>query len=330
MSIWSDLAQWRGPTVNVGDGDSNISEPADRMYEYRGIVVHIAVGYYEGTIAWQKNPDANVSSHFVVARDGRIAQMVDTAIRAWTQSAGNGYWLSVENEGFLLGDRRNPGDWHLLSPAMVEANARLLARAHREYGVPLQLATSPTGRGLGYHSMGAENGYNWGHSACPGEPIKAQLASVLARAIEIVKGEDEMKTVLVQGPDGRVFLSNGMFRVHVGDHTDTDKVVGGETVLRDTHWVSGNVLGTLVDHVVRTPDDLDAFGIELPADLAERLDRIEARPSSAPAPIEQDALNAAVMAAITNPAVLAAIAAAVRPVVDSELDEAFTGGADKD
>lgn len=190
MSHWTDLAQWRGPSPNTGDGDSKLDESADRMYEHRGVVVHIAVGYYEGTISWQKNPDANVSSHFVVGRDGRTAQVVDTDIRAWTQSDGNGHWLSVENEGFLEGDHRNPGDWHLLSPQMIEANAQLLARAHREYGVPLQLATSPAGRGLGYHSMGAETGYNWGHSSCPGEPIKAQLPKVLARAIEIVNGED--------------------------------------------------------------------------------------------------------------------------------------------
>lgn len=223
MSRWSDIAEWRGPTVNVGDGDSNPNEPADRMYEYRGVVVHIAVGYYEGTIAWQKNPDANVSSHFVVGRAGKIAQVVDTAIRAWTQSAGNGHWLSVENEGFLLGDRRNPGDWHLLSPQMVEANAQILARAHREHGVPLQLATSPLGRGLGYHSMGAENGFNWGHSACPGAAIKAQLPLVLQRAIQIVNG-----TSSPRGATPMFFLQiKGQQAVYVSNGVTTRNVPGG-------------------------------------------------------------------------------------------------------
>lgn len=179
MSRWSDLATWRGPTPNQSGA----------MREHRGVVVHIAAGYYEGTIAWQKNDSSNVSSHFIVDRDGDIAQMVDTDITAWTQSDGNGHWLSVENAGFLLGSKLWQPGWHELTPAMIEANAQLLARAHREYGVPLQLAGSPTGRGLGYHSMGAENGYDWGHSACPGEPIKAQLPLILARAIEIVGGD---------------------------------------------------------------------------------------------------------------------------------------------
>lgn len=182
MARWSDLAVWRGPTVNQ-------SGP---MQEHRGLVIHIAAGYYEGTISWQKNADANVSSHFVLAGprdakwgipDGKLAQVVDTDVTAWTQILGNGHWLSVECSGFV-GDR--------LSAAQVESVAQLLARGHREYGIPLQLATSPAGRGLGHHSMGAESGINWGHSACPGEPIKAQKAQILARAIEIVGGDMEL------------------------------------------------------------------------------------------------------------------------------------------
>jgi hypothetical protein len=89
VSRWSDLAVWRGPTINEGDGDGTPGEAADRLSSYRGLVVHIASGYFEGTISWQQNPAADVSSHFVVARDGRIAQCVDTADRAWTQRTGN-------------------------------------------------------------------------------------------------------------------------------------------------------------------------------------------------------------------------------------------------
>lgn len=161
------------------------------MTEYRGVVVHIAAGYFEGTISWQRNPTSKVSSHFIIGRDGQAAQMVDTDVVAWTQGDGNGHWLSMENEGFLLGHPLWKPGWHQLSAAMIEKNARLLARAHTVYKVPLQLATSPTGRGLGYHSMGAENGFRWGHSACPGQPIKDQLPLILARAIEIVNGEDD-------------------------------------------------------------------------------------------------------------------------------------------
>jgi len=191
MARWTDLAPWRGPTINEGDGDGTPLEAADAVKEVRGLVVHIAEGYFEGTISWEKNPDANVSSHFVSGRAGGRAQVVDTHDRAWTQSSGNPYWLSVENEGFTLGHRYHKPGWERLTPQQIEFNAHLLARIHREYGVPLKLATSPSDRGLAYHSLGAENGVNWGHSDCPGEAIKAQLPDILARAIEIVNGGDE-------------------------------------------------------------------------------------------------------------------------------------------
>lgn len=180
MGRWTDLAQWRGSTVNSGDGDGVTGEAADRLAEHRGVIVHIAQGTYEGTISWQRNPSADVSSHFVVAKDGRIAQVVDTAERAWTQRDGNSSWLSIENEGYV----KDGG----LTAAQVTANARILARAHQVHGVPLQLATSPTGRGLGHHSMGAESGYNWGHSECPGVKIKAQKPEILRQAIALVGG----------------------------------------------------------------------------------------------------------------------------------------------
>ncbi|GIH07218.1 hypothetical protein Rhe02_52850 [Rhizocola hellebori] len=67
-----------------------------------------------------------------------------------------------------------------------------------------------------------------------------------------------------------------------------------------------------------------------PYELTRKINELLSRPPVQAAPIDQAAINAAVMAAMTNPAVLAAIAEAMRPVVDSELDEAFRGGADND
>src|SRR6266536_795681 len=53
--IWSQAfghpIEWRGPTVNKVTGG---------MYEYRGVILHIAEGSFEGTISWQRNPDADV------------------------------------------------------------------------------------------------------------------------------------------------------------------------------------------------------------------------------------------------------------------------------
>lgn len=177
MSRWDDLATWRGPTPNQGGP----------MVEVRGLVLHIAQGGYEGTVAWCRNPGAEVSAHFIAGRAGQRAQMVDTDVTAWTQRVGNGHWLSVECEGFTP---------DALTDAQLEFCAQLLARGHRVYGYPLQLATSPAGRGLGHHSMGAENGVDWGHSACPGPAITAQKPAILARAVQIIEeGDDSMPSV---------------------------------------------------------------------------------------------------------------------------------------
>lgn len=169
------------------------------MVEQRGVVLHIAEGSYEGTIAWQKNPAASVSSHFVVDFDGKIAQMVDTDTAAWTQAAGNGRWLSIENAGFHTSQ---------FTPQQVEACAQILAKAHKTYGCPLKLANSPNEMGLGYHGMG---GAAWGgHPDCPGPANVALRPTILARAIEIVNGvtpppntqEDDVPAVLIQDKTG--------------------------------------------------------------------------------------------------------------------------------
>lgn len=173
MGRWSDIAEWRGPTENQ----------SGRMVEYRGVVLHVMQGSYEGSIAWGKNPDSNVSFHFATAKDGRCGQLVDTDTIAWTQVSGNGHWLSIENEDYS----GNP-----LSADQVEKCAQIYARAVREYGIPLQITDSPSGRGLGWHGMG---GASWGgHYDCPGEPIKAQRQQILDRAAQILGGEGDDMT----------------------------------------------------------------------------------------------------------------------------------------
>lgn len=174
MSRWTTLAEWRGPSPHHGGA----------MLEQRGLVVHIAEGTYEGTIAWAMDPDQHwsdgtpvqVSCHFVAGIDGRLAQLVDTDVEAYTQRAGNGHWLSVECAGFTP---------HAISDEQVTAVARLLAEAHMVYGVPVQVTDTPSGFGLGHHSMG---GPSWGHQDCPGPAIIAQKPLIVQRALQLAYG----------------------------------------------------------------------------------------------------------------------------------------------
>lgn len=178
MGRWEDIAVWQGPAAdNFGDGDWTECEAADRMSAHRGLIIHIAEGTYAGTNSWEKNPASDISSHWVLAKDGRCTQMVDTDDRPWTQGDGNSQWLSVECEGY---------SGESLTGAQITVLARLLAKAHQVYGVPLQLADSPYGYGLGWHGMG---GADWGgHYSCPGAEIVAQRPEIINAAIDIING----------------------------------------------------------------------------------------------------------------------------------------------
>lgn len=183
------------------------------MFEQRGVVLHIAQGSFEGTIAWQKNPAAEVSSHFVVGEDGAIAQVVDTDITAWTQAAGNGHWMSIENAGFS----GNP-----LTAAQVESCARLYARGVTDYGWPLQATDSTSGRGLGWHGMG---GNAWGgHPDCPGQPIINQRGAILARATQLLNQptEDNVAFIIREPDTGSVWVADYVSRRWVSTQEEWD------------------------------------------------------------------------------------------------------------
>lgn len=213
MGWWADLAERRAGTPNHGGP----------MLEHRGLVVHIAEGSYDGTITWcfTSRGDQAVSAHFVVARDGRAAQLLDTDVTAWTQRAGNGHWLSVECEG------RTP---EALTTAQIETIAKIFARGCLRYGYPLQIATAPDQEGLGHHSMGTNGhdvptdtwtGPTWGHEDCPGPPIIAQKPAILTRAITLAAGEDmsvdDARTALAQMADEAAQRSTPTGRAFAND-----------------------------------------------------------------------------------------------------------------
>lgn len=199
-------ANWT-PVVNFTHG--GVTRPP------RGMVVHTAVSpnttqALNGVVNYENEPSSQVSSYFVVGIDGTIDQCVDLDDRAWTQAAGNGEWVGVEN----IGD----GTKEPLTDAQVGANARIFAWLHTTYGVPLQRTDDPVGgHGLGWHGMG---GQAWGgHLVCPGPYVRAQLDTIVAGATFIsnpitptaAMGGNLM--VLFQGDNGTVYSCNG-FQLH--------------------------------------------------------------------------------------------------------------------
>lgn len=253
MPAWTDIATWSGaPADNFGNGDWQASI-ADRMTGHRGLVVHIAEGTFSGTISWERNPASDISSHFVLARDGRCAQMLDTDMRPWTQGAGNDEWLSAECEGHA---------GQALTPQQVEVCAQLLARAHTAYGVPLQLADSPSGRGLGWHGMG---GTAWGgHTGCPGAPILAQRPAIITRAQQLIEGED----MSLSGDDLKAIVQNVTSAMSRGAWRD-----GYTSATFDAGYRGGPTLQTLADQLLvasaadETRDRATAAAVGALADL---------------------------------------------------------------
>jgi hypothetical protein len=163
------FAVWRGsPNFN----------PVGLTAQPRGVVFHVEAGTEAGTVAVFSRADWQASSHFGVAKDGSIDQFVDTQDRAWAEGSGNTYWWAIEHEG-------QSGE--ALTPAQIEADARIIAWLRTIEPFPLQLTDDPNGTGLGWHGMGAQG---WGgHTQCPGEPIKANRQDVINR---INQGGDDL------------------------------------------------------------------------------------------------------------------------------------------
>lgn len=108
------------------------------------IVIHIMDGTYEGSIAWFKNPASDVSSHYLISKEGEMTQMVNEADTAWTNGRvdrptskivkskpgvnPNFYSLTIEHEG-------KPTDkW---TEAMKKQSAELIAHFAKRWDIPL-------------------------------------------------------------------------------------------------------------------------------------------------------------------------------------------------
>lgn len=169
-----------------------------RMTRYDIVCVHTIVGYAPAHAA-----------HFSTHADGTIDQSRDTAYRSAANLDGNHRIIAIENEDHGPGFPKWSGsDVPPLTDAQVEACARILVWAHEEHGVPLQLCpdSRPGSRGLAYHRQGVDGnfeghrfagrrtgGEKWSKAfgkVCPGDRRIIQLPLILARAKEIVEGDD--------------------------------------------------------------------------------------------------------------------------------------------
>ncbi len=96
------------------------------------IVVHVTEGSFWGSVQWLQNEHAHASAHYIVARSGKIIQLVHTSDIAW--HAGN--WklnresVGIEHEGFTYGPNG-------FTAAQYESSARLAAWLARRSLLPI-------------------------------------------------------------------------------------------------------------------------------------------------------------------------------------------------
>lgn len=108
------------------------------------IVIHIAEGNKQSVINQFQNPATQVSSHFLVNKDGSITQFVGTVDTAY----GNGVLNNPVSELVLQRAPRNPNDYTIsienegfstenINPAQYATNIKLIKYLHNKWSIPL-------------------------------------------------------------------------------------------------------------------------------------------------------------------------------------------------
>ena len=121
--VGSDWAQWK-PSPNYGPRKANYV-----------ILHHTSSTTLERALATLSNPNTQVSSHYLIDRDGRVIQLVDENQRAW--HAGESYWgghsdMNSASIGIeLVNNGKEP-----FPPAQIKSLLSLLSEIQSRHKIP--------------------------------------------------------------------------------------------------------------------------------------------------------------------------------------------------
>ena len=117
------------------------------------IVWHIADGTYNGTVAWECNPNSSISSHYVLGENGEITQLVPLTEAAYTQGVvkkpthplvkmrtnvnPNLYCVSIECAGYWSKTKGKLTEKQL--QAAAELTKHIVAEVKRIYGTTISI-----------------------------------------------------------------------------------------------------------------------------------------------------------------------------------------------
>src|SRR5438105_5381611 len=102
------------------------------------VVVHATVSpTLESTVSWFLAPESQVSAHYTVGKDGKIAQMVEDSARAWHAGVSelegvkgvNDFSVGIEIVN--LNDGKDP-----YTDAQYEAVAAIIRHLREQYDIP--------------------------------------------------------------------------------------------------------------------------------------------------------------------------------------------------
>lgn len=149
--------KWK-PVVNYSKGRFGFKPEA--------IVIHTAEGWLAGAYSWFNNPSSQVSSHYMIGKNGEIWQFVADEDTAWhAGGVSNASWskikqginpnlytIGIENEGFAGED---------FTEAMYHSNAFLIAILSKKFGIPINRSTV-----IGHYEINSSSRAN-----CPGSGV---------------------------------------------------------------------------------------------------------------------------------------------------------------
>jgi hypothetical protein len=211
----------RRPPVAWLKGEGNFTKAHRAPTSIDCIVVHVTEGAFWGSVRWLKSERSHASSHYVVARRGRIVQLVHQSDIAW--HAGNwrinAHSIGIEHEGITA----DPGGF---TDRQYESSARLVAHIARTSLMPIDRrhlighadVPDPDGSGIGGSSNHTDPGpfWNWGRYlklvrryAYPKPPVRLRVDASVPR---VAAGTVQWRA-RVRGPVKRVdFLVDGKLR----------------------------------------------------------------------------------------------------------------------
>ncbi len=113
-------------------GEGNYTKSHRHPESIDRIVIHVTEGAFWGSVRWLQSPRAHASSHYIIARNGRIVQLVHLSDIAW--HAGNwkvnSHSVGIEHEGYTYGSEG-------FTDAQYQSSARLAAWIARRSLLPI-------------------------------------------------------------------------------------------------------------------------------------------------------------------------------------------------